>query len=220
MPTGCCPTYIQPDLPAQPAEPLTQDELQAAREEAELTLEQLHLVQEELEVYFLKAEELSESLAERDKTIAELNKQLDESRKNSTTADELAKQRKLHEQALAEQKKALTERDKTIAELNKQLKAAQTEQQRAEQRTTETHGLLTTAQKMLEGQANYLEDLSRKEEEAELAMERERKLSAEMLYYLQNSTATPGLDSSRIPRLVAMLQSQQRSRPVSPASRR
>ena len=73
---------------------------------------------------------------------------------------------------------------------------------------------------MLEGQANYLEDLSRKEEEAELAMERERKLSAEMLYYLQNSTATPGLDSSRIPRLVAMLQSQQRSRPVSPASRR
>ncbi len=39
-----------------------EQQLQAAREEAELTLEQLHLVQEELEVYFLKAQDLEEQL--------------------------------------------------------------------------------------------------------------------------------------------------------------
>ena len=63
------------------AEPSAQQaleyQLQAAREEAELTLEQLHLVQEELEVYFLKAQDLEETLkslsdsaSERDTAIA------------------------------------------------------------------------------------------------------------------------------------------------------
>jgi hypothetical protein len=52
------------------AEPSTADgaaleqQLQAAREEAELTLEQLHLVQEELEVYFLRSEDLQTQLSE------------------------------------------------------------------------------------------------------------------------------------------------------------
>ena len=65
---------------------------------------------------------------------------------------------------------------------------------------------------MLEGQAIYLQDLSRKEEEADLAIERERLFSSEVLYYLQNSSASPGLDSSRIPRLRTLLQNQRKAR--------
>ncbi|MFM7548325.1 MAG: hypothetical protein ACKO8I_05520 [Cyanobacteriota bacterium] len=41
-----------------------EQQLQAAREEAELTLEQLHLVQEELEVYFLRSEDLQAQLSD------------------------------------------------------------------------------------------------------------------------------------------------------------
>ena len=37
---------------------------------------------------------------------------------------------------------------------------------------------------MLEGQACSLEDLSRKEEQAELALERERQYEAELLHFL------------------------------------
>ena len=42
--------------------PSLEQQVQEAREEAELTLEQLHLVQEELEHYFLAHQEQAEKL--------------------------------------------------------------------------------------------------------------------------------------------------------------
>lgn len=64
--------------------------------------------------------------------------------------------------------------------------------------------LLSTAQRMLEGQARYLEDVSRREEQAAQALDRIRLLEAEILYYIQNSKPLPGLDPGRINRLIQL----------------
>jgi chromosome segregation ATPase len=208
-------------------------ELQAAREEAELTLEQLHLVQEELEVYFLKAEELSDTLSSRDQQISDLQQQLEAARQASAEqastqaleqqhasamahlqsqhTAELSKIQKQHKQEITALNKALADQQRELKAIQPQLEQANQSQREAEARAEETQKLLSTAQKMLEGQANYLQDLSRKEEEAELAIERERLFSVEVLYYLQNSSATRGIDSSRIPRLRSLLQSQRKA---------
>ena len=61
---------------------------------------------------------------------------------------------------------------------------------------------------MLEGQAVYLEDLSRKEEQAELALERERQYEAELLHFLAHSRASANLKPELIPRIRALLQRQ------------
>lgn len=260
----------QPDTSNTPP-PEALQELQAARQEAELTLDQLHLVQEELEVYFLKAEELSETLSARDQQISDLQQQLEAARQAATQASaeqasiqaleqqhasameqlqsqhkseistlqsahsaeitklqgelqaeiaklqkgneaEISKIQKQHKQEIASLNKALADQQRELKAIQPQLEQAKQSQRKAEARAEETHGLLRTAQKMLEGQAIYLHDLSRKEEEADLAIERERLFSSEVLYYLQNSSASPGLDSSRIPRLRALLQNQPKAR--------
>ena len=252
----------QPDT-TNTLHPEALQELQSARQEAELTLDQLHLVQEELEVYFLKAEELSETLSARDQQISDLQQQLEAARQAATQANaeqasiqaleqlqsqhkseistlqsahsaeitklqselqaEIAKQQKGNEAEISkiqkEQKQEITTLNKALADQQRELKAiqplleqAKQSQRGAEARAEETQGLLRTAQKMLEGQAIYLQDLSRKEEEADLAIERERLFSSEVLYFLQNSSASPGLDSSRIPRLRTLLQNQRKAR--------
>ena len=252
----------QPDT-TNTLHPEALQELQSARQEAELTLDQLHLVQEELEVYFLKAEELSETLSARDQQISDLQQQLEPALQAATQANaeqasiqaleqlqsqhkseistlqsahsaeitklqselqaEIAKQQKGNEAEISkiqkEQKQEITTLNKALADQQRELKAiqplleqAKQSQRGAEARAEETQGLLRTAQKMLEGQAIYLQDLSRKEEEADLAIERERLFSSEVLYYLQNSSASPGLDSSRIPRLRTLLQNQRKAR--------
>jgi uncharacterized phage infection (PIP) family protein YhgE len=154
-----------------------EQQLQAAREEAELTLEQLHLVQEELEVYFLKAQDLEDQL------------------KNANAAS----------------KKAQAERDKLNKQLKSELKTAndaatkaQSERDEAVQQATDNASLLQTAQRMLDGQARYLEDLSLKEERAEQAVEELRLLKAEMLYYIQHSKPTRALDPERVQRLIEL----------------
>ena len=208
-------------------------ELQAAREEAELTLEQLHLVQEELEVYFLKAEELSEALALKDQQTSELQQQLEAALQAATEslskqelkklelhhANAVAQLQSQHEAEIAKSHNTLAERDKQLKAIQPELEQAQQRQnealartEEAQARALEAQDLLRTAQKMLEGQANYLQDLSRKEEEAELALEREQQIRTEVLYYFQNSIATSTLDPSRIPRLRALLQKQLKSR--------
>lgn len=53
-----------------------EQQLQAARDEAELTLEQLHLVQEELEVYFLRCEDLQTQLNAAQNQLSDANAQL------------------------------------------------------------------------------------------------------------------------------------------------
>jgi chromosome segregation ATPase len=222
-------------------------------------------------VYFLKAEELSETLSARDQQISDLQQQLEAARQAASQASaeqastqaleqqhasameqlqsqhkgeistlqsahsaeitklqgelqaEIAKQQKgneaeiskiqkQHKQEITTLNKALADQQRELKAIQPQLEQAKQSQREAEARAQETQGLLRTAQKMLEGQANYLQDLSRKEEEADLAIERERLFSAEVLYYLQNSNASPRLDSSRIPRLRALLQNQRKAR--------
>jgi chromosome segregation ATPase len=265
----------------------SQQQLQAAREEAELTLEQLHLVQEELEVYFLKAEELSETLQQRDAQINEkdtqlnqLRQELEQARGYISKSEELTQALQQREAQISEKdtqlnqlrqeleqargyipkseelSQALQQRDALISEKDTQLNLLRQEleqargyipkseelsqalQQRnalisekdtqlnqlrqeleqanqnaldADTRTGELQKLLITAQKMLEGQATYLQDLSKKEEEAELAIERERQFTAEIVYLFENSRIAPGLDSSRIPRLRDLLQIKRRN---------
>ena len=79
-----------------------EQQLQEAREEAELTLEQLHLVQEELEIYFLKVQELEKQLqfsAKNTQQIESLCGDLDavaaECEKQKVAAEKGAKEAKL-----------------------------------------------------------------------------------------------------------------------------
>ncbi len=113
-----------------------------------------------------------------------------------------------HKKELGDRDSKLAERDRKIADLNNRFKALKAEQERSQKRTRETESLLATAQKMLEGQAVYLEDLSRKEEQAELALERERQYEAELLHFLAHSRASASLKPELIPRIRALLQRQ------------
>ena len=72
------------------AERTLEQQLQSAREEAELTLEQLHLVQEELEVYFLKAKNLETELTSQAQASSEtLQKSQKEAKQATTERDNL-----------------------------------------------------------------------------------------------------------------------------------
>ncbi|MFM7549256.1 MAG: hypothetical protein ACKO8I_10400 [Cyanobacteriota bacterium] len=189
----------------------SQQELKAAREEASLTLEQLHLVQEELEVFFLKAEELSQSLNSRDAHIQGLNEQHSQAIQQLTTQLQQAEQRAQGAEALQHEQAAQIQslqdqHNQALQQLTTQLQQAEQRAKEAEASAQEIKTLLSTAQKMLEGQANYLQDLSRKEEQAELAVERERQFTAEVLYLLRKSPLPRGLDPKRIPRLRNVLQ--------------
>jgi chromosome segregation ATPase len=189
----------------------TQQELRAARDEASLNLEQLHLVQEELEVFFLKAEELSQALNSRDAQLQSLQDQHSQATQQLTHQLQQAEQRAQEAVALqhgqAAQLQSLQDQhSQAIQQLTHQLQQAEQRAQEAEASAQDIKTLLTTAQKMLEGQANSLQDLSRKEEQAELAVERERQFTAEVLYLLKKSPLPRGLDPKRIQRLRTVLQ--------------
>jgi chromosome segregation ATPase len=189
----------------------TQQELRAARDEASLNLEQLHLVQEELEVFFLKAEELSQALNSRDAQLQSLQDQHSQATQQLTHQLQQAEQRAQEAAALqhgqaAQLQNLQDQHSQAIQQLTHQLQQAEQRAQEAEASAQDIKTLLTTAQKMLEGQANYLQDLSRKEEQAELAVERERQFTAEVLYLLKKSPLPRGLDPKRIPRLRTVLQ--------------
>ena len=63
---------------------------------------------------------------------------------------------------------------------------------------------MKTAQRMLEGQARYLEDLSRKEEQADQAIDELRMLKREILHYIHHSRPNPSLDPQKIQRLIEL----------------
>ena len=265
-------------------------QLQAAREEAELTLEQLHLVQEELEVYFLKAQDLEEQLkiatetsakasqanagliAERDQHKAAATKLAEEAKKAAKQRDALSKQIdaltkecegafSARDAAAAENKQLRSERNKLAAQakddanqrdaLSKQIDAltkehegafsardaaaAENKQLRSERdklaaqakdavkqrdaankardqaiaereailaQDEQNSDLLKTAQRMLDGQARYLEDLSLKEERADNALELLRLLEDEIRYYIGHTKPTSTMNPDRVQRLV------------------
>ena len=223
-------------------------QLQAAREEAELTLEQLHLVQEELEVYFLKAQDLEEQLkiatetsakanqanagliAERDQHKAAATKLAEEAKKAAKQLDALSKQLdaltkerdgalSARDAAAAEGAQLRSERDKLSAEAkdavkqrdaaNKQRDAANkardqaiAEREAILAQDEQNSNLLKTAQRMLDGQARYLEDLSLKEERADNALELLRLLEDEIRYYIGHTKPTSTMNPDRVQRLV------------------
>lgn len=141
-----------------------QQQLEEARDEAELNLLQLQQVQEELEFYFLRCQQLDQQLADQQQGAAEPSPELE------------------------------AKLDQTQARLE-ELKRQRQEEQR----------LLGTAQTMLEGQARYLEDVSRREEEAAQALDRLRLLEGEILYYLRHSKPLPTLDPQQISRLINLV---------------
>lgn len=223
-------------------------QLQAAREEAELTLEQLHLVQEELEVYFLKAQDLEEQLkiatetsakanqanagliAERDQHKAAATKLTEEAKKAAKQLDALCKQLdaltkqldaltkerdgalSARDAAAAEGAQLRSERDKLSAEAKDAVKQRDAANKARDQAIAEREAilaqdeqnsnLLKTAQRMLDGQARYLEDLSLKEERADNALELLRLLEDEIRYYIGHTKPTSTMNPDRVQRLV------------------
>jgi chromosome segregation ATPase len=175
--------------------------------------------------YLPKYEELSESLHRHIAEITELRHHLDTSREQEQQLSEKDIQLNQLQQELQQARsyipkseqltQALQQRDAKISEKDSQLNQLRQELEQANQnaldadaRTDQLQKLLTTAQKMLEGQATYLQDLSKKEEEAEMAIERERQIMEEIIYLFENSRIAPGLDSSSIPRLRDLLQTK------------
>ena len=180
-------------------------QLQAAREEAELTLEQLHLVQEELEVYFLKAEDLEEQLKTTGESAAERDAAIAERDAASKQVDALTKDRDQHkaaaDQATAEAKEAAKQRDAATKARDK----AVAERGDLLAKTDQSGDLLKTAQRMLDGQARYLEDLSLKEEQAEQAVDELHLLKEEIRHYIQHSRPISTLKPEQILRLIELV---------------
>ena len=171
-----------------------EQQLQAAREEAELTLEQLHLVQEELEVYFLKAQDLEEQLDKAKAATEKANHDRDQLKANLDKANTAI------EKANSATEKANHERD----QLKGQIQTLTSERDDVIKQSADNASLLQTAQRMLDGQARYLEDLSLKEERADQAVDELRLLKDEMLYYIQYSKPTRAIDPERVQRLIEL----------------
>ena len=188
-------------------QPLEQ-QLQAAREEAELTLEQLHLFQQELELYFVRSQDLEAKLKESVNTsdqVEELIKQRDGAIADrdklkiayEKTGKELKDSQRRIQELARELDAAIVDRDKHKTAAEKGNEAVKDAEQNAD--------LLKTAQRMLDGQARYLEDLSLKEEDAAKAIDELRLLKKEIYYYIQFSKPSRNLDPSRIQRLVDLV---------------
>ena len=170
-----------------------QHQLEEARDEAELNLLQLQQVQEELEFYFLRCQELEAAL----QSGASPPTSHDHTTTHESCADQSGSDLK------NERDQARAERDQTVVQLE-QLQREHEQLKVAAQQAEKNTALLTTAQKMLEGQARYLEDVSRREEEAAKALDRLRLLESEILHYIQNSKPQTSLDARRIRRLIQL----------------
>lgn len=174
-----------------------QHQLEEVRDEAELNLLMLQQVQEELEFYFLRCQELETALNNKPEAAAP-------SSESQTALQDLSQERDAAQQA---RDLAMAERDVIAEERDNMIK-------QAEQKAN----LFSTAQRMLEGQASYLEDVSSREEQAAQALDRIRLLEAEILYYIQHSKPLSSLDPGRINRLIEL--AKQANPAQRPANRR
>ena len=174
-----------------------QHQLDEARDEAELNLLQLQQVQEELEFYFLRCQELESALNGKPEAAAPTSE-------SSADRLDLVQERDAVQQALqqveVERDQALADANKLRLECNSLIEERKAVIQQAEHNAT----LLSTAQRMLEGQARYLENVSSREEQAAQALDRIRLLEAEILYYIQHSKPLASLDPARINRLIQL----------------
>ena len=103
-----------------------EQQLQSAREEAELTLEQLHLVQEELEVYFLKAQDLETQLSQTKASCETLQTAKEGAKQATTERDRLKTRLGSLEQENKQLKTDLTKSKKQFAEANSKREASTT----------------------------------------------------------------------------------------------
>lgn len=161
-----------------------QQQLEEARDEAELNLLQLQQVQEELEFYFLRCQEL-------EREVGDLRAAATES------AAQQPAQRTEPQPEPEPQPPAPPADHPELEALRQSL--ADLQRQR-----TEEQQLLNTAKAMLEGQARYLEDVSLREELAAQATDRLQLLEAEILYYLHHSKPLSSLNPQRINRLIQL----------------
>ena len=137
--------------------------------------------QKERDVLRKQLEALSK---ERDAAAAECEKQKAAAEKSLKEAEEAQMQRDLAQKA----------RDQVVLERDEILTQAQ-----------QNSDLLKTAQRMLDGQARYLEDLSLKEEQAERAIDELRLLKQEIFHYIQNSRPARSLKTEHVSRLIELV---------------
>jgi hypothetical protein len=174
-----------------------QHQLEEARDEAELNLLQLQQVQEELEFYFLRCQELESVLNNKPEAASPTSESQVVLQDSGQDRDAAQQAREL---AMAERDQALAEASKLRLEHDAMAEERDDVIRQAEQNAN----LLSTAQRMLEGQARYLEDVSSREEQAAQALDRIRLLEAEILHYIQHSKPLASLDPGRINRLIQL----------------
>jgi len=188
---------------ASEAEATGQQQLQAARDQAERDQ-----ATAELETLRVEREQWKGTVA---KALADAQQTADERDALSRERDALTQQL----DALTQQRDAMVrERDAAVQRIEQVVAERDEVINRAEQHTT----LLSTAQRMLEGQARYLDDVSSREEQAAQALDRIRLLEAEILYYIQHSKPLSSLDPQRINRLIQLAKQAEPPQPT--ASRR
>lgn len=176
-------------------------QLEEARDEAELNLLQLQQVKEELEFYFLRCQEL--------------DRQLSDLQRNGTSALAAQQQTSAQQQLSSEPQLSAESQPPAAPESGPQAREDVTSLREAlgrseallqdlQRQRLDEQRLLHTAQTMLEGQARYLEDVSLREEKAAQALDRLRLLEAEIAYYIAHSRPLPSIEANRILRLIEL----------------
>jgi len=155
-------------------------------------------------------------ISERDQHKAAATKLAEEAKKAAKQLDALTKERdgalSARDAAAAEGAQLRSERDKLSAEAKDAVKQRDAANKARDQAIAEREAilaqdeqnsnLLKTAQRMLDGQARYLEDLSLKEERADNALELLRLLEDEIRYYIGHTKPTSTMNPDRVQRLV------------------
>jgi len=162
-------------------------QLEEARDEAELNLLQLQQTQAELETHVQRCQQLDGELALLKQAGAGDGKR-DELSLVPPPQDNPSEYHSLQE----------------FSKLCEALERSQSQLSELQRHRQEEQQLLNTAQTMLEGQARYLEDVSLREEQAAKALDRVRLLEAEILYYLRHSKPQPSIDLQRVNRLIQL----------------
>lgn len=176
-------------------------QLEEARDEAELNLLQLQQVQEELEFYFLRCQELDRQLSDLQGNGS--SPLAPEQQPPSQPQPPPQAQLSAEPQPPAAPDPEPQAREE-VTSLREALGRSEALLQELQRQRLDEQRLLHTAQTMLEGQARYLEDVSLREEKAAQAVDRLRLLEAEIAYYIAHSRPLPSIESSRILRLIEL----------------
>lgn len=205
---------------------LTLEQLHFVQEELEVYFLKSQDLEKQLQAITATSQQLEALSKDRDALVAECERQKSVAAKDVKKAKEVRKERdelRKRLEAISKDRDALAaeyEKQKSVAQ--KALKEAQAADNKRElvQKThdqvvlecekissqvKQKSNLLDTAQRMLDGQARYLEDLSIKEELAEQAMDELRLLKREIFHYIQHSRPAKGLKPEQVSRLIELV---------------